>query len=65
MSSKGAAKTAIEVTNSSSIIGHQQAALLKKPSRSRVDYNFSNYCSQCDLKLSKQTLRCPDCRQKV
>jgi lipopolysaccharide biosynthesis regulator YciM len=66
MSSKGAAKTEIEVINASSIIGHQPAALLlKKPSRSRVDYNFSNYCSQCDLKLSKQTLRCPECKQKV
>ena len=65
MTSRGAAKTAIEVTNASSIIGHQQAALLKKPSRSRVDYNFFNYCSQCDLKLSKQALRCPECKQKV
>jgi uncharacterized protein with PIN domain len=65
MNSRDAAKTAIEVTNDSSIISHQQAALLKKPSRSRVDYNFSNYCSHCDLKLSKQTLRCPECKQKV
>ncbi|MGA9169044.1 MAG: hypothetical protein WBZ20_02730 [Nitrososphaeraceae archaeon] len=54
-----------ESANTTSIINHQQAALLKKPSRSRVDYNFSNYCSQCDLKLSKQTLRCPECKQKV
>jgi predicted amidophosphoribosyltransferase len=56
----------VEADNTTtSIIGHQQAALLKKPSPSRVDYNFFNYCSQCDLKLSKQTLRCPECKQKV
>ncbi|HEY6884495.1 MAG TPA: hypothetical protein VI278_10695 [Nitrososphaeraceae archaeon] len=52
-------------TSSNTIINHQQTAMLKKPARSRVDYNFFNYCSQCDLKLSKQTLRCPECRQKV
>jgi lipopolysaccharide biosynthesis regulator YciM len=53
------------VTTSSNIIIDQQTAMLKKPARSRVDYNFFNYCSQCDIKLSKQMLRCPDCRQKV
>ncbi|HZC20030.1 MAG TPA: hypothetical protein VE223_00140 [Nitrososphaeraceae archaeon] len=52
-------------TTSSNIIIDQQTAMLKKPARSRVDYNFFNYCSQCDIKLSKQMLRCPDCRQKV
>lgn len=52
-------------TSSNTIISHQQTAMLKKPARSRVDYNFFNYCSQCNLKLSKQTLRCPECRQKV
>jgi lipopolysaccharide biosynthesis regulator YciM len=51
--------------SSNTIINHQQTAMLKKPTRSRVDYNFFNYCSQCDLKLSKKTLRCPECRQKV
>ena len=35
-----------ESANTTSIIGHQQAALIKKPSHSRADYNFSNYCSQ-------------------
>ena len=55
------ATTAINNTNTI----NQQATLLKKPSPSRVDYNFFNYCSQCDLKLSKQNLRCPDCKQKV
>ena len=52
-------------TTSGNIIIDQQTTMLKKPTRSRVDYNFFNYCSQCDIKLSKQMLRCPDCRQKV
>jgi DNA-directed RNA polymerase subunit RPC12/RpoP len=38
---------------------------LLKPIRSRVDYNFFNYCATCGLKLSKQILRCPECNQKV
>jgi lipopolysaccharide biosynthesis regulator YciM len=53
------------ISSNTIINHHQQTTMLKKPARSRVDYNFSNYCSQCDLKLSKQTLRCPECRQKV
>ena len=57
-----AATTAISNTNT---INQQATLLKKKPSPSRVDYNFFNYCSQCDLKLSKQNLRCPDCKQKV
>jgi hypothetical protein len=36
-----------------------------KPIRGRVDYNFLNYCSQCDLKLPKNILRCTICKQKV
>ena len=36
-----------------------------KPIRGRVDYNFFNYCSQCDLKLPKNVLRCTICKQKV
>ena len=36
-----------------------------KPIRGRVDYNFFNYCSQCDLKLPKNILRCTICKQKV
>jgi hypothetical protein len=42
-------------TNNNTLIIDQQATWLKKPSRSRVDYNFFNYCSLCDLKLSKHT----------
>ncbi len=37
---------------------------LRKPLHSRVDYNQINYCSTCNVKLPKQTLRCPDCKQK-
>lgn len=33
--------------------------------RSRIDYNFFNYCSTCELKYPKQILRCRDCNQKV
>lgn len=36
-----------------------------KPIPSRVDYNFFNYCSICELKYPKQVLRCRDCNQKV
>jgi hypothetical protein len=32
---------------------------------SRIDYNFFNYCSTCELKYPKQVLRCKDCNQKV
>ena len=36
-----------------------------KPIPSRIDYNFFNYCSTCELKYPKQVLRCEDCNQKV
>jgi hypothetical protein len=36
-----------------------------KPVRSRIDYNFFNYCSICEVKYPKQVLRCRDCNQKV
>jgi len=36
-----------------------------KPIASRIDYNFYNYCSVCELKYPKQILRCKDCKQKV
>ena len=36
-----------------------------KPIRGRVDYNFFNYCSRCDLKLPKNIRRCTSCKQKV
>jgi predicted amidophosphoribosyltransferase len=64
MTTGSVAKVSV-VHHTSTAIINQQAALLKKPAPSRVDYNFFNYCSQCDLKLSKQTLRCPECKQKV
>lgn len=36
-----------------------------KPIPSRIDYNFFNYCSICELKYPKHVLRCKDCNQKV
>jgi len=36
-----------------------------KPIPSRIDYNFFNYCSTCEVKYPKQVLRCKDCNQKV
>ncbi|HZA71143.1 MAG TPA: hypothetical protein VE548_15725 [Nitrososphaeraceae archaeon] len=36
-----------------------------KPVPSRIDYNFFNYCSICELKYPKQILRCRDCNQKL
>ncbi len=36
-----------------------------KPIPSRIDYNFFNYCSICELKYPKHILRCRDCNQKV
>ena len=34
-------------------------------SPSRIDYDFFNYCSTCELKYPKGILRCEDCNQKV
>jgi hypothetical protein len=31
----------------------------------RIDYDFFNYCSTCELKYPKEILRCKDCRQKI
>lgn len=39
--------------------------ILLKPVPGRIDYNFFNYCAPCGLKLEKEILRCPQCRQKV
>lgn len=36
-----------------------------RPIPSRIDYNFFNYCSICELKYPKQILRCKNCNQKV
>ena len=35
------------------------------PVASRIDYDFFNYCSTCELKYPKEILRCDDCNQKV
>jgi len=31
----------------------------------RIDYNYFNYCSICELKYPKEILRCEDCKQKI
>jgi len=31
----------------------------------RIDYNYFNYCSTCELKYPKEILRCNDCKQKI
>ena len=36
-----------------------------KPVPRRIDYDFFNYCSICELKYPKNVLRCRDCNQKV
>jgi DNA-directed RNA polymerase subunit RPC12/RpoP len=36
-----------------------------KPMPARLDYRIFNYCATCNLKFSKEVLRCPDCKQKV
>ena len=38
---------------------------LHTPVASRIDYDFFNYCSTCELKYPKEILRCGDCNQKV
>ena len=35
------------------------------PLAGRIDYDYFNYCSTCELKYPKQILRCSDCNQKV
>jgi hypothetical protein len=36
-----------------------------KPIARRIDYNYFNYCSTCELKYPKEILRCKDCNQKI
>jgi hypothetical protein len=36
-----------------------------KPMPARLDYRIFNYCATCNLKFSKEVLRCSDCKQKV
>lgn len=31
----------------------------------KIDYNNFSYCSICEIKLPKETLRCKECNQKV
>jgi len=50
---------------SSSDIAYSLTKNKVKPIPSRIDYNFYNYCSTCELKYPKQILRCKDCNQKI
>jgi hypothetical protein len=34
-----------------------------KPMPSRLDYRIFNFCATCNLKFTKEVLRCPDCKQ--
>jgi DNA-directed RNA polymerase subunit RPC12/RpoP len=36
-----------------------------KPRPCRPDYRVFNFCATCNLKFTKEVLRCPDCKQKV
>jgi hypothetical protein len=36
-----------------------------KPAKGRIDYTVLNYCAQCEYKLPKEILRCPECNQRV
>ena len=49
---------------------HNNAAIITllpeaKLTPSRLDYRIFNFCATCNLKFSKEVLRCPDCKQKV
>jgi hypothetical protein len=36
-----------------------------KPIPCRLDYRIFNFCITCNLKFTKEVLRCPDCKQRV
>ena len=50
---------------SQGLVNSKSKKVRLKPIPSRIDYNFFNYCSTCELKYPKQILRCNDCNQKV
>ena len=52
----------INANNSTAI-----ATLLSKikPMPSRLDYRVFNFCATCNLKFTKEVLRCPECKQRV
>jgi hypothetical protein len=50
---------------SPSLVNSIRKGVRLRPIPSRIDYNFFNYCSTCELKYPKQILRCKDCNQKV
>jgi hypothetical protein len=56
-----------EMLTMSSVNNVSGTTLLRKarPISYRLDYRIFNFCATCNLKLSKEILRCPDCKQKV
>jgi len=62
-------KSEVCLSDKSSMLPNIVSSIIKedqlKPIPSRIDYNFFNYCSTCELKYSKAVLRCKDCNQKV
>jgi hypothetical protein len=42
-----------------------QIILSRRRIHGRVDYNSYNYCARCNVKFSKQTIRCAECGCKV
>ena len=59
----------LESTKDERVLSHSRVNSIDKSQAklipSRIDYNFFNYCSTCELKYPKQILRCKDCNQKV
>jgi uncharacterized protein with PIN domain len=57
-----------QVDNSYSevVVYYATSALSLKIRARYIDYRVFNYCASCKIKiLSKETLRCPECNQKV
>jgi DNA-directed RNA polymerase subunit RPC12/RpoP len=52
-------------SNSATVTLLQKSKPKPKPKPSRLDYRIFNFCATCNLKFSKEVLRCPDCKQKV
>lgn len=61
--------TVLKSSKDEKVLSHSRVNSIDKSQAklipSRIDYNFFNYCSTCELKYPKQILRCKDCNQKV
>jgi uncharacterized protein with PIN domain len=48
------------------VVSYATSVLSLKIRARYIDYRVFNYCASCKIKiLSKETLRCPECNQKV